>query len=220
MKIKNFCVFLDAGHGGIDPKLKLPYNYKTYPSKCWQHKNGTFHGYGWFFEGVFNRDVTHKIEQLLTDWGIPSIKVFDPIEDISLSQRVKKANFASSNYNHSVYVSIHGNAANTTSARGFEVYTSKGQTSSDILASFLFEEVKEGFPNWLFRRDTEDGDNDREADFYVLKNTVIPAILSENGFFTNFRDAQMMLDPVFQDSIALCHCRAIVDYAKHLGYVF
>ena len=69
MKANKFCVFLDAGHGGIDPKKKVPFNYTTYPSKCFQHNNAKFHGYGWFFEGVFNREVAAKIEQYLKDWG-------------------------------------------------------------------------------------------------------------------------------------------------------
>ena len=66
MNIKTFCVFLDAGHGGLNPKLKVPNNYTTYPSKCWQHKNSLFYGYGWFFEGVFNRAVAVLIEKFIS----------------------------------------------------------------------------------------------------------------------------------------------------------
>ena len=119
-----------------------------------------------------------------------------------------------------MYISIHGNAAANLEARGFEVYTSPSQTQSDYMASFLFDEVKESFPNWIYRRDTQDGDNDREERFYVLTHTIMPSILSENGFFTNYKDALMMFDDNFQDTLALCHARAVVDYVKHLGYVF
>ena len=220
MNIKTFCVFLDAGHGGLNPKLKVPNNYTTYPSKCWQHKNSLFYGYGWFFEGVFNRAVTVLIEKYLKDWGFTVINVYDPVLDLALGQRVKKANFASSSFSGSLYLSIHGNAAASLDARGFEVYTSPSQTQSDIMASFLFDEVRETFPNWIFRTDTTDGDSDREARFYVLTQTTMPSVLSENGFFTNYKDALMMFDPVFQDNLALCHARAVVDYVKNLGYVF
>ena len=54
----------------------------------------------------------------------------------------------------SLYLSIHGNAAASLDAGGFEVYTSPSQTQSDIMASFLFDEVRETFPNWIFRTDT------------------------------------------------------------------
>jgi N-acetylmuramoyl-L-alanine amidase len=48
----------------------------------------------------------------------------------------------------------------------------------------------------------------------------MPAALSENGFFTNYKDAVMMFDPAFQDTLALCHARAVVDYAKTQGVTF
>jgi N-acetylmuramoyl-L-alanine amidase len=48
----------------------------------------------------------------------------------------------------------------------------------------------------------------------------MPAVLSENGFFTNYKDALMMFDQVFQNTLALCHARAVVDYAKTQGVTF
>ena len=220
MKASKFCVFLDAGHGGIDAKKKLPYNYTTYPSKCAQHNNAKFHGYGWFFEGVFNRDVAAKIEQYLIDWGFSVVRVYDPVLDVSLTKRVAKANINAQNYEASLYLSIHGNAATSPNARGFEVFTSKGKTRSDIYAEFLFNEVQEAFPKWIYRMDTTDGDKDKEESFFVITQTNMPAVLSENGFFTNYHDALMMFDPVFQNTLALSHARAVVDYAKTQGVIF
>jgi N-acetylmuramoyl-L-alanine amidase len=68
--------------------------------------------------------------------------------------------------------------------------------------------------------DTIDNDPDKEANFFVLSQTSMPAVLSENGFFTNYKDAVMMFDPAFQDTLALCHARAVVDYAKTQGVMF
>ena len=219
MNKNEFCIFLDAGHGGINPKVKLPNGYTTYPSKCAQHNNGTFHSYGWFFEGVFNRAVVQYIEQYLNDWGFTTMKVYDEILDTSLAKRVNKANFAAKNYKGSIYLSIHGNAAQNKSARGWEVFTSPGQTQSDIFAEFLYKEVKKAYPNWVFRSDLTDDDHDKEERFYVLTKTLMPSVLSENGFFTNFQDAKMMFDPLFQNTIARCHARAVIDYAESMGVV-
>ena len=219
MKANKFCIFLDAGHGGINPKVKLPNGYTTYPAKCAQHNNGTFHSYGWFFEGVFNRAVTNLIEQYLNDWGMTTMKVYDEIIDTPLSKRVQKANFAAKNYKGSIYLSIHGNAAENKSARGFEVFTSRGQTQSDIYAEFLYKEVQKSYPNWVFRPDNSDGDHDKEERFYVLSKTLMPSVLSENGFFTNFQDAKMMFDPSFQNTLAKCHAKAVIDYAESIGVV-
>jgi len=219
MNKNEFCIFLDAGHGGINPKVKLPNGYTTYPSKCSQHNNGTFYSYGWFFEGVFNRAVVQYIDQYLKDWGFTTIKVYDEILDTSLSKRVTKANFAAKNYKASLYLSIHGNAAENKNARGWEVYTSPGQTKSDILSELLFKEVKQSFPNWIFRADLIDGDHDKEDRFFVLTQTDMPAVLSENGFFTNFHDAKLMFDTDFQKKLGLSHARSIVDYAKSIGVI-
>jgi N-acetylmuramoyl-L-alanine amidase len=219
MNKKEFCIFLDAGHGGINPKVKLPNGYTTYPSKCAQHNNGTFHSYGWFFEGLFNRGVVQYIEQYLKDWGYSTMKVYDEIIDTPLSKRVTKANFAAKNYKASLYLSIHGNAATNKNARGWEVFTSPGQTKSDIFAELLFKEVKQSFPNWIFRPDLTDGDHDKEDRFYVLTQTDMPSVLSENGFFTNYHDAKLMFDADFQKKLALCHARAVGDYAEKIGII-
>jgi len=219
MDKKEFCIFLDAGHGGINPKVKLPNGYTTYPAKCAQHNNGTFHSYGWFFEGVFNRAVTNLIEQYLNDWGMTTMKVYDEIIDTPLSKRVQKANFAAKNYSRSLYLSIHGNAAENKSARGFEVFTFPEQSESDVYAEFLYKEVQKSYPNWVFRPDNSDGDHDKEEKFYVLSKTLMPSVLSENGFFTNFQDAKMMFDPSFQNTIAKCHAKAVIDYAESIGVV-
>ena len=43
------------------------------------------------------------------------------------------------------------------------------------------------------RRDTSDGDIDKEANFYILKKTICPAFLTENGFFDNPVEASFMM---------------------------
>jgi N-acetylmuramoyl-L-alanine amidase len=168
---------------------------------------------------VFNRDVAAKIEQYLIDWGFSVVRVYDPVLDISLTKRVAKANINAQNYEDSLYLSIHGNAATSPNARGFEVFTFPGQTQSDIYAEFLYKEVKKSYPNWVFRPDTTDGDHDKEERFYVLTKTLMPSVLSENGFFTNFQDAKMMFDPLFQNTLAKCHAKAVIDYAESMGVV-
>jgi N-acetylmuramoyl-L-alanine amidase len=147
------------------------------------------------------------------------MKVYDEIIDTPLSKRVQKANFAAKNYKGSIYLSIHGNAAENKSARGWEAFTSRGQTQSDIYAELLYKEVKKAYPNWVYRSDLTDGDMDKEERFFVLTKTLMPSVLSENGFFTNFQDAKMMFDPSFQNTIAKCHARAIIDYAESMGVV-
>ena len=49
------------------------------------------------------------------------------------------------------------------------------------------------FPNYKMRKDTRDGDVDKESNFYVLIHTAMPAILSENFFMTNEKECKTLL---------------------------
>ena len=43
------------------------------------------------------------------------------------------------------------------------------------------------------RKDTRDGDADKESNFWVLRKTIMPAILSENFFMTNYSNCHKYL---------------------------
>ena len=94
------------------------------------------------------------------------------------------------------YFSMHGNAANT-KAHGIEIFTSKGETMSDKYATTVMESIMKSFPDEKFRLDTwSDGDIDKEANFYVLRKTAMPAMLLEMWFFDNRKDAEKMNNPL------------------------
>lgn len=88
-----------------------------------------------------------------------------------------------------LFVSLHCNAAMGDAAHGFEVFTSPGQTRSDLAAEYLVNAFAVAFPDRLIRRDLSDGDQDKEAKFRVLTGTVGPAVLVEMGFLTNTEEA-------------------------------
>jgi N-acetylmuramoyl-L-alanine amidase len=45
----------------------------------------------------------------------------------------------------------------------------------------------------------------------------MPAVLTENGFFTNYQDALLMIDKEWQKSIAKAHAKGILEYAIEQG---
>jgi hypothetical protein len=53
------------------------------------------------------------------------------------------------------------------------------------------------------RKDTRDGDSDQESNFWVLRKTVMPAILSENFFMTNRKESAILLSEEGRDRIAI-----------------
>ncbi|MDX1942657.1 MAG: N-acetylmuramoyl-L-alanine amidase [Saprospiraceae bacterium] len=208
--MKDMCVFLDPGHGALDKNG----NYVTAPAKQFQHTQGTFHNGRWFYEGVFNRVMTNRVAMKLQRLNIPYLIVAHEYLDTPLEYRVNMANWYHRNFKPGIYISFHANAANG-QARGYEVYTSPGKTDSDSVAELHWNNVKDLLSSKIsMRPDTADGDVDKEANFYVLRNTAMPAILIEHLFFDNFEDAKLLLDDEVVDLFAEATTRTIVQWFK------
>ena len=59
------------------------------------------------------------------------------------------------------------------------------------------------------RFDYSDGDPDQESQFYILKNTNCPAILTENFFMDNEKDCRFIMSNNGRQIIAELHVAAI-----------
>lgn len=206
--VKDFLVFLDAGHGGIDPNGR----YVTAPSKQFKHTRGTFHKDGWFYEGVWNRTLTNRVAEKLTHLGIPYYMVSHEYVDTPLQYRVDVANWMSRQVEKSLYISNHANAGGG-AARGFELFTSPGQTTSDKIATLHWKNVNDllGERIFRYRSDNTDGDVDKEANLYVLKNTRMAAILVEHLFFDNYDDCMQLMDDEIVERFAEAQVRTIIE---------
>lgn len=191
--MKKLLVILDSGHGGMVDGV-----YITAPSKQFKHADGT-----WAYEGVLNRKVKAKLMEKLK---LNKIAHFDvtPFEaDIPPTFRVANANMAQAKYpNHQcLYLSIHSNAGGGLGT-GFELFTSPGKTKSDEFATIFGEQIQLAFPNIAFRKDIADGDLDKEAKFYVLVHTAMPAVLVELLFFDNPTDWAILQTEGYYNQIA------------------
>ena len=124
----------------------------------------------------------------------------DSQNDISLKARVAKANSIYTKDKTGIYVSIHtdaaGNGKEDYPATGISVFTSPGQTRSDLLATEVFMGLDTVLGNVTKKRtDKADGDPDKEAHFYVLTATTCPSILIELGFMTNRKECVSIYKP-------------------------
>lgn len=99
-------------------------------------------------------------------------------------------------------------------ATGWEAWTSRGKTKSDNLADLLYERAKKNFENVKIRTDFSDGDQDKEAGYYILKYTNCPAVLTENFFMDNKSDVEFMLSDVGRHQIVRTHVEALIEWAK------
>lgn len=211
--MNKFVVFLDNGHGGI-----VGGNYITPGKRSPIYDNGEQ-----LFEGVYNRQIVKRICDkiaLLKDADIIVELVAAGNSDTALGARVRTANDLWEKYGRcpAIYISIHGDAAGDgihwNQASGISVYTSKGQTKSDVFASLLIDKLDDIVVGVKWRTDETDKDPDKEENFYVLKETHMPAVLSENGFMTNFAECKRMMGDLWQDVISQAHVNAIETYKK------
>ena len=163
-------VLLDNGHGGL-----IDGTYQTSGKRSPVWGDGSQ-----LFEGEFNRAIVNGIIERLVRMNIDYVVITPEHEDISLKERVIRAN--QYNPNTSFFISVHSNAGG---GRGFEVFTSPGQTKSDKIATIVGEEFQFIFPSKKLRVDFSDHDLDKEAKFYVLTKTRMPAVLTENFFMDN-----------------------------------
>lgn len=173
------------------------------------------------YEGDFNRDVVKILANKLKASGYNVHIIVPEEEDISLAERVRRANKLCSQYGASncVFVSVHSNAAGNgrqwMTARGFSVHICQGASKkSELLANLLYDEAqKDGhfkmrkpLPNQKYWVDN----------FYVIKHTLCPAILSENGFYDNPDDTTYLLTDQARENVAEYHFKAIVEYIKEI----
>lgn len=200
-----YCVFVDAGHGAINPNTN---KYECLVGgKQFTHKGtNDFHfGGDTYFEGVGNRILAEKLIQRFKKAGINYHKTYHDYLDYGLNQRASIANTHHKNIQKGFGESIHSNASEKNNASGWCVFTSPKQTESDKLATFLWERTKAKIAQSygvLMREDKwSDGDVDLEAKFTILTATNMPFILSENMFFDFWKDGKLLMDDTFQNKL-------------------
>ncbi|NWQ42319.1 N-acetylmuramoyl-L-alanine amidase [Bacillus sp. EB106-08-02-XG196] len=172
-------LYLDPGHGGSDP--------------------------GAVGNGLREKDITLdialKIRSILTN-NYENVQVMmSRTGDTSktLSQRTNEANSWGADF----YLSIHCNAFNG-AARGYEDYIHTSQSSSSVTGQYqtiIHAEVMK--LNQLQDR------GQKKANFHVLRESAMPALLSENGFIDNAQDAALMKQSSWRQQVAQGHANGV-----------
>lgn len=193
--MSKYLYLFDPGHGGL-----LNGSYPTPGKRSPKFDDGTV-----LYEGVNNRDNVRRIMNQLTQMGIECRDIVNSNSDIPLSKRVQDANELNKT-RKCIYISVHSDAAGDgtlwNAASGISVYTSPGQTKSDIFAALVIDALEEQFTNSVkLRKDNTDNDEDKEENFYVLKETSMPAVLLELGFHTNKDESKRMLTDEWKNKI-------------------
>lgn len=169
-------------------------------------------------EYKYAREIAEKVVSELKKQGFDAERIVTEENDISLSERCRRVNSICDRIGtkNVILVSIHCNAAGNGSqwmnARGWEAWTSVGQTAADKMADCLYK-AAEG-TGFKIRKDTTDGDPDKEGHLYILKHTKCPAVLTENLFQDNKEDVAFLLSEAGKETIVSLHVKGIINYLK------
>ena len=191
-------ILIDNGHGQSTPGKRSPD--------------------GRFLEFQFNRAIAKQIVDDLRDRGYDAELLVPEDDDISLTERCRRVNAWCLLHGKknaiciSIHFNAHGNGYEWTKASGWAIYTSKGNTAADELATAIAEAAKTNLPAMKMRADFSDGDIDFEEDFKILRGTLCPCVLSENGFMTNEKECRWLQTEEALSALVKTHVEGIVNY--------
>ncbi|MBD2259603.1 N-acetylmuramoyl-L-alanine amidase [Pseudanabaena sp. FACHB-2040] len=146
--------------------------------------------------------ISLRVREILESQGVTVIMTRYDDRTVELQPRVDVAERA----NATVFVSIHANAISLSrpEVNGTESYyasESGRRLAATIHASML----------------AATGMNDRgvrQANFFVIRRTSMPATLLELGFVTGAQDAPRLRDPAWQETMANAIARGILQYLQ------
>lgn len=173
---------LDAGHGYQTPGKRSPDNFQEY---------------------VFNREVALAMKKLLMNYEEVTVHFAHlDVKDVLLEERTNLAN----KLNVDCYISIHANAYGSSwnEVRGIETYVYPTKPKEAM-------QLARRIQNNLINATSLPDRGVKTADFHVLRETKMTAVLIECGFMTNQQDVNRLRSETYQQTCAIAIVKALVD---------
>lgn len=152
--------------------------------------------------GVVEKDIVLnlglRLKEKLEANGIKVIMSRTSDVYVSLEDRSKGAN----NANPDAFISIHINSAGATSAKGIETYYYKG----------IDKPLAESVQNKLISYTGATNRGVKWEEFYVVKNTTMPASLVEIGFLSNVSEANNLKNWSYQEKLVNAMLDGVLNY--------
>lgn len=189
-EIGKISVVIDPGHGGEDAGAIAPDG--TYEKDLNLEISNLLKALC-VLNGM-NVKMTRETDTLLYDYYGDLENYTGQKKVYDLKNRVKIAN----ENPDAVFVSIHMNKFPEAKYSGTQIYYSKNNESSKILASSLQNNIKT-----YLQPSTRRQIKQANSSIYVLNNTQNPAILVECGFLSNPSELEKLKDESYQASLAL-----------------
>lgn len=192
--LKGKLVMIDPGHGGADPGAMA----------------------GGIAEKDINLAVSRYLQQELRQDKVESLLTreergrLNPSETMTYLERYRnllaRKALAAEKSAH-VFISIHTNSNEDRRASGGIVYYNARNQYNRVLAEKIQEELNSLYKT---RRTIE------KADFTVVSDNEMPAVLVEVGFITSPGDRKRLTEQGFQQAVARAVHRGLVKYAAGL----
>ena len=203
MSDKKLAVIFDNGHGST---INGVYQTEGKRSPDWAK--------GVLYEGVANRWIVNKTIHKMDYARLPYYHVSPELTDVSLGERIARADKIYAANPNSYGVSVHFNAAGGT---GWEIFTSPGVTQSDKIAAEFIDVFKSAMPLKFRSGGAGELNEDKEANFAMVLKPKAPFILLELGFMDNPTDYEMIWNPNFQELLSDLIFKSIVRVNNKFG---
>ncbi|MBS4205082.1 N-acetylmuramoyl-L-alanine amidase [Bacillus sp. FJAT-49754] len=178
-------IMIDAGHGPNTEGKRTPDGMREFE-----------------FNAAVAVFLTEELEKLS---GVSVFHVHSNMSDIPLKQRTDKAN----ELRVDCYLSIHANAYGTSwnSAEGIETFVHSSKPHEAYQLANIIQAS-------LIKTTGRKNRGVKTADFHVLRETKMTAILIECGFMTNKEEAALLRSMEYRKKCAVSIASSIKDYYK------
>jgi N-acetylmuramoyl-L-alanine amidase len=174
-------VVIDAGHGGVDQGARAKAPFCEEKRVCLK--------------------TARLIKKYLDQQGYHVVMTRDTDAFVSLPRRVEIAQAAGA----VIFVSIHFNSARNPTAHGIEVFFHEdGQAKT---RASLSKKLASAILSPLIQRTCAQSRGVKKGNFYVIRETSMPAVIVEGGFISNPDERSQLRSAEYQEKIA----RGITD---------
>ena len=165
---------------------------------------------GAMYDGYNEKDfvlpMALEVGQRLEAAGCRVIYSRDDDTYITLSDRADLANELGAD----IFISIHANAMpQKPNINGLETYCYKLGGQAEVLANYVHDAILEAA--------SPEDRGVRTANYYVLRETDMPAILVETGYMSNADECQKLADATYQKALARGIANGAIDYLQAAG---
>lgn len=188
-------VLIDNGHGENTPGKRSPD--------------------GRLREWAYSREIADKVVFGLRKLGIDAERIVKEDTDVPLSERCRRANaIYKETGKKAILISIHCNAAGSgaswMNARGWSVFVSNNASiKSKNLATSL---AKAAFDKGVYVRQPMPGQLFWMQNLAICRDTLCPAVLTENFFQDNKEDVEYLLSAEGKRGVVRIHVDGIINY--------